>query len=634
VPIDSRILDFLQKMKDLLNPIIDYAKKLKDIFKQGFFDGLGDWEYRWQSIKDSLASIKESLVDIFTDPAVLSAADKWAQSVAYMLGSLAGSMASIGLTIATNLLGGIATYLEQNKERIKGYLISMFDIWAEVNYMFAELFQSIAYVYEAFASKQGQQLTANLIGIFADAYMGINELTSKFFRDLSQLIIKPFVDNKEAFRVALEGFLGVLAEITGTIKQGIDDTFAKLNEVYDEHFKPFFDSVAQGLSDLVGKFMEFWNESVQPILDQMAADFDELWKAHIQPLLNNAAEFLGKIADLLKVLWETILQPLIAWIIENILPKVLPVIQAIWDTLTDFFSYFADLINAAITILGGVIDFLTGVFTGDWELAFQGLQDIVSGFIDFILKSIEGTIDLVLDIIRAFWEATWASFEGFVDAAIAGIEAFLDWIVENVVNKGKEIKKGFEDFLSGIKEKWDSGWNALQEKVQSIIDGIKATIQSAFDWIAEKVNAIAEKLSSIGSKASSIFGGGLFGGGLFGSGSFSFSTESYSLSSPAIASLSRIPIPAYATGQVIPRTMGQHLALLGDNNQETEVVSPLSTMKQAFKEAMAETGGLGGNGQPIILKVILEGKQILYAMIKEGKIEQMSTGNNIFLLEE
>ena len=201
-------------------------------------------------------------------------------------------------------------------------------------------------------------------------------------------------------------------------------------------------------------------------------------------------------------------------------------------------------------------------------------------------------------------------------------------------NKGKEIKKGFEDFLSGIKEKWDSGWNALQEKVQSIIDGIKATIQSAFDWIAEKVNAIAEKLSSIGSKASSIFGGGLFGGGLFGSGSFSFSTESYSLSSPAIASLSRIPIPAYATGQVMPQTMGQHLALLGDNNQETEVVPPLSTLKQAFKEAMAETGGLGGNRQPIILKVILEGKQILYAMIKEGKIEQMSTGNNIFLLEE
>ena len=56
-------------------------------------------------------------------------------------------------------------------------------------------------------------------------------------------------------------------------------------------------------------------------------------------------------------------------------------------------------------------------------------------------------------------------------------------------------------------------------------------------------------------------------------------------------------------------------------------------MKQAFKEAMAESGGIGRSDRPIILKVILEGKQILYAVVKEGKIEQMATGNNIFLLE-
>lgn len=81
IPIDNRILDFLQKMKDLLKPIISYVKKLKDIFVRGFFDGLGDWEYRWQSIKDSITSIKNSLSDIFTDPAVLMATDRDRKSV-------------------------------------------------------------------------------------------------------------------------------------------------------------------------------------------------------------------------------------------------------------------------------------------------------------------------------------------------------------------------------------------------------------------------------------------------------------------------------------------------------------------------------------------------------------------------
>lgn len=636
IPIDSRILDFLQRMKNLLEPIIDYAKKLKDIFMQGFWDGLGDWEYRWESIKDSIASIKDSLIDIFTDPAVLAAADGWAQSVAYMLGSLAGSMTSVGLTIATNLLGGIAKYLEQNRDRIKKYLVSMFDIWSEVNYMFADLFQSIAYVFEAFASEQGQQLTANIIGIFVDAFMGITELASKFFRDLSQIIIKPFVDNKEAFRTALEGFLGVLAEVTGTIKQGIDDTFDKLNEVYDAHFKPFFDSVAQGLSDLVGKFLEFWNGNVQPILNQMAANFDALWQSHIQPLLNNAAEFLGKVVDLLKALWEGVLQPLIAWIVENILPSILPVIQAIWDILVDFVSYIADAINGIVTILGGIIDFLTGVFTGDWELAFQGLQDIVGGFIDAVMALIEGFATLIADAVNGIFEVIKTLLSAFVDTILSVIETFLDWMLKNIINKGEEINQRFSDFFSKVKEKWNNGWNALKEKVSSIIEEIKSAIQSAFDWIAEKVNAIGEKLSSIGSKAKSIFSGSIFGGS-----SFSFSSSRvYSrmamptYQNPVIASLSKIDIPAYATGQVIPRTMRQHLAILGDNNQETEVVSPLSTMKEALKQALIEMGGISrGNSQPIILKVILDGKDILYAMVKEGKIVQMSTGKNIFALE-
>lgn len=48
---------------------------MKDVFMQGFWDGLGDWEYRWKSIKDSIASIKDSLIDILTDPSVLAAAD-------------------------------------------------------------------------------------------------------------------------------------------------------------------------------------------------------------------------------------------------------------------------------------------------------------------------------------------------------------------------------------------------------------------------------------------------------------------------------------------------------------------------------------------------------------------------------
>jgi len=496
VPIDNKILDFLQKLKNFLKPAIGYAQKLKDIFAKGFWDGLGDWEYRWESIKDSLTSIKNSLIDIFTDPNVVNAADEWAQSFVYMLGSLAGSVASIGLTIAANLIGGIAKYLEQNKERIKKYLISMFDIWADINYLFADFFQAVAYIFEAFASEGAQQLTANIIGIFSSIFMGITELVSKFFRDIANILIQPFVDNKEAFRTALEGFLGVLAEVTGTIKQGIDDTFDHLNQVYDEHLKPFFDSVAQGLSDLTAQFLEFWNINVKPMLDEWAEKFDTVWKEHIQPALNNIGDSLGSVFDSLKELWEDVLQPFVSWVIDTILPVLLPIFDQCFDTL--------------MTLLSGTI---------------ENIADLMSVFADLV--------NLVVKLLKGDWKGAWDSAKNIVDTFTEGILRNLNTIWEKIT-----------DWYGSITELF----NSLSGKVRGVSSGYTVPVPQ---------------------KSRSLM---------------------------AVSHSDLPDFPAYATGQVIPRTMKQHLAILGDNKQETEVVSPLSTMKQAFVEAMTEVGMVNANG--------------------------------------
>lgn len=382
------------------NRLIDKLKELAGIFKKGFFDGLGDWEYRFDSIKNSVLSIKDSLIDIFADPAVLLSADKWVESVAYTLGSFTGSVASIGFTIAANILGGISTYLEENKDRIKNFLISVFDIREDINYLFADLFNSIAYVFEAFASEQGQEFTANIIGIFSDAFMGVTELASKLARDILGAIVQPFTDNKEEFRMALEGYLGTLSEVAGTIKGSIDETFDKLNEVYDEHFKPFFDSISNGLSDTVGKFMEFWNGSVQPILDKWAAKFDEVWKEHIQPVLNKVIDLFGKVADNLKEKYEQYIKPVMDFLIENVLPIVMLVVDEMADEFFWILGIVGDVVSGIIDVLSGVIDFLFGAFTGDWEKAWNGIVDAFKGIFNLIPTIIEGIINTAIDIIN------------------------------------------------------------------------------------------------------------------------------------------------------------------------------------------------------------------------------------------
>lgn len=483
VPVDTEVLSFWQRVQEAIKPVIDYAQQLKDIFSRGFFDGLGDWEYRWESIKSSISSIKESLMNIFTDPAVLTSADGWAQSVAYMLGSVTGSVASIGLTIATDLIGGIETYLEQNKERIKSYLTSMFDVGSDINETISGLFTSIAYVFEAFSGETAQQLTANLIGIFTDAFMGAQEIVLKLSRDILNTIISPFVDNKEEFRTALEGFLGILEEVTGTIKETIDHTFDKLNEVYDEHFKPFFDAVAEGLSEITESFLKFWNENVQPILDNLAKKFDEVMSQHIHPMIDKAMELLGGFMELLTVLWETVMVPLVQWIIDNILPVILPIFQGLYEGILEIVGYISDIISGLIQTFQGIIDFLIGVFTGDWDRAWNGVSNIITGwmntikaFIDTAMATIKTIFVTVLNIISATWTSIFTAIGAFVNTITTAI-------ANTITGFMSSAKEGISKVLGDIKNTWDTIWTGMKDNVSNIFSEMWSAIKSAINNI-------------------------------------------------------------------------------------------------------------------------------------------------------
>lgn len=116
----------------------------------------------------------------------------------------------------------------------------------------------------------------------------------------------------------------------------------------------------------------------------------------------------------------------------------------------------------------------------------------------------------------------------------------------------------------------------------------------------------------IGALIGAVFGGGVFGGivggviGLTFGLAINFTVDSFGTLKDKVPNFTGIgpdyswmfssgsKVPGLATGSVIPPNR-EFLAVLGDNKTETEVVSPLSTMKQAMLEALKESGGAGGN---------------------------------------
>ena len=225
-----------------LSKALDALKKkwsdLSSLFTKGFKVGLGDTTSRFATIQKGLQSIKESLSDIFSDPRVQAAASTWGNKMVYDLGVIAGAVASVGITLAANLVGGTAKYLEEAQERIKQYIIDMFDITGDIADIVANFSAAFAEVFSVFADENGQTFTANLIGFFSNSFMGLTEVFAKLGRDLLNALLTPLTNNTAGFKQAFDGLLGVAAQIMGDLKDLFTDAFDQINQTYDETLNP------------------------------------------------------------------------------------------------------------------------------------------------------------------------------------------------------------------------------------------------------------------------------------------------------------------------------------------------------------------------------------------------------------
>ena len=65
-----------------------------------------------------------------------------------------------------------------------------------------------------------------------------------------------------------------------------------------------------------------------------------------------------------------------------------------------------------------------------------------------------------------------------------------------------------------------------------------------------------------------------------------------------------------------------------DNNKESEVVSPLSTIKQAMQEVLSQSGN--SSNRVIHITATLDKRVIFEEMIDEGRTQAVINGNNPF----
>ena len=339
-------------------------------------------------------------------------------------------------------------------------------------------------------------------------------------------------------------------------------------------------------NDVKEIFDMLWNDVAVPVLEffakvwtDVANIIQEFWEKWGKPIFDNLREAWQKTAEIFKTVWNKVLKPV--W------DAFMKVVDKLWDNhlkplLANFMDFVGTLVDGALTIYNKFIAPIVKWFV---EKFGPPIANIVSYIIEVFGEWLGGIIDAAKSIIDAL--------KGVVDFVVGVFTG--DW------NRAWEgIKKTFK----GI---WDAMVNIVKTPINLIIDiinGLISGVVSGINTVIKALNALSFDIPDWVPK----LGGKTFGFNL--------------------KPLTAPKIPRLATGTVVPANYGEFLAVLGDNKREAEVVSPLSTMKQALKEAIQEMGGTGTG--TINLNVYLSGKQIHSEVVRVDREYRRQTGRSAF----
>lgn len=460
---DNQFKSIFDGWGKVLNPLFDYLSKLSNLFKDGF-----NMSFRADSLdrfKTALAGIWQSLKDIFADGTVLQAAARFGEKLAFALGQVTGAIANVIMGIAVFIAESLNKSFNETKFDIKSWLIRQFNIAGDTVASIGNIAQSIGQIfYDTITSSSATDIGAHILSTLQYAVMGAFDIGAKFARDAIGGIETVLVENQPAITQAFTGLLSASEPIFRSFKDLVKETFQSLNSAYDEHVKPLIDSISEGISQLTGTFLDTWNSEIQPILDQIGATVSDMFENHIQPMVDMCIEAFASLSDALKAVWEKVLLPIFDWFVANIMPVLMPTIRFLIDFVVASINMIVDYTKGLLEVIKGIADFVAGVFTGDWQRAWEGIKQIFNGFVTALIALVKILWDTVVAVFRWAWDTVVALVKAGWDAIVRIFSPIGRWFGD----RWNDIVNVFSGVGQWFGQRFTEAWNAIVKIFQNL----------------------------------------------------------------------------------------------------------------------------------------------------------------------
>lgn len=279
----------------------------------------------------------------------------------------------------------------------------------------------------------------------------------------------------------------------------------------------------------------------------------------------------------------------------SLIPLLVAAIAGLLLALTVATGHGGELIEGVQKICQGFVDFITGIFSGDIEMALGGIETMFDGLGEAIGAVISGVRDTILSFLDWLDEKTGGKLSGIIGVVKELVTGLFDGISETVTNTVDGIRQvfsGLVEFVSGVLTgDWDRAWEGIKDIFKGVWNANISTLEGAANLIIDGLNWVLKKINGISIKIPDWVPG--VGGSYFG---------------PSISLLDRVELPRLAQGAVIPPNR-EFLAVLGDQKRGTNIEAPLSTIQEAVAIVMEDmTNGMmaGFEATVGVLQEILE----------------------------
>lgn len=222
-------------------------------------------------------------------------------------------------------------------------------------------------------------------------------------------------------------------------------------------------AVALAFTNLWKNNEEFRNK-ITAIWDGIKAKFDEFGQGIVDRLNALGFEF-EDITEVMKAVWDGFCEVLA------------PIFEGV-------FQQISNILSEALDILTGLFDIFAGIFTGDWDMVWQGVQEVFSAVWDFVVATFENWIstftslaDTVLGWFGTDWETVWTNVKTFFSDTWNAISSF------------------FSGILTGIKTFFTDTWNAIVSFFSGILSGIYSSVTGTMTEIHDTFTNIWDSIT-------------------------------------------------------------------------------------------------------------------------------------------